>query len=102
MNYVKSTSFSAMVEGSPLRSILDKRGVQQGDPFSPLLFVIILDYLVRLTKVVKDKRFELYINGGATVEPIIAFANNVAFFIKASRKLLKTIGEILEEFCKFY
>jgi len=68
---IKSTSFSALVEGSPTKLFQPQRGVCQGDPLSPLLFIVVIKYLVRLMKkAIADRRLEMYINGGASVELI--------------------------------
>lgn len=90
-----------MLEGSPT-DVFQPQWIRQGDPLSLLLFIIVLDYLIRLTKkVVTDKHLEVCTNEGAAVEPIIAFANDMTFFSRASYKSLKTISEILDEFCSF-
>lgn len=41
---ITSTSFSATVEGSPTMIFGAKRGLWWGDPFSPLLFIVVLEY----------------------------------------------------------
>lgn len=45
---VSSTSYLILVEGSPTNIIQSKHGVRQEDPLSPLLFISMLNYLIKL------------------------------------------------------
>lgn len=83
-----------MVKGSPSEVFHVQQGVRQGDPLSPLLFVIVIEYLTRLiNKALSDGRLELYSNGG--VEPILTFVDDIALFCQASTKSFMTIMPIL-------
>lgn len=56
-------------------------------PVSPLLFVIVTDYLSRLVmQAVRNKRIELYTYGGVVVESYIMFADDIVFFCQVSHK----------------
>jgi len=45
--YLESTTISILVNGSPTQEIKPTRGLKQGDPMAPLLFLIMVEGLVR-------------------------------------------------------
>lgn len=45
MSCVRSVSYSVLVNGSPYGEILPERGIHQGDPISPLLFLFCMEML---------------------------------------------------------
>ena len=48
MSCVSSVSTSILFNGGKLELILPSRGICQGDPLSPYLFILCLDYLGQL------------------------------------------------------
>lgn len=57
---LSSTHYSIMLNGKPSDTIYPRRGLRQGDPMSPLLFVIGMEYLSRILMVIgtyKDFRY---------------------------------------------
>jgi len=60
MALVTSTSFSILLKGSPSRSFRPSRGLRQGDPLSPFLFILMME---RLGKVINSAKVEARIQG---------------------------------------
>lgn len=50
MNLISSPSFSVLLNGSPSSPFCPSRGISQGDPLSPFLFVLMAKGLSRLLK----------------------------------------------------
>lgn len=57
---IKSTSFSILVNGSPSTPFSPSRGIRQGDPLSPFLFVILME---GLSRIIHKAKAEWKLNG---------------------------------------
>jgi hypothetical protein len=55
MFYVETVDFSVIFNGSTIGPIIPGRGLRQGDPLSPHLFILCAEGLSALIKKVKDR-----------------------------------------------
>ena len=88
---VFTVRFSVLVNGSPAGFSGSSRGLRQGDPLSPLLFLLIMEVLSRIMKKTEEAGFIQ----GFHVGPInsigihvshLLFANDTILFCDASRE----------------
>lgn len=52
--YITTTSFVVLINGDPFKFFTATRDLRQGDPLSPLLFIMIMEALNRLLGRAKD------------------------------------------------
>eukprot|EP00253_Pinus_taeda_P023451 PITA_23451 len=55
LELIKSTRYSILVNGTPSKPFKPSRGIRQGDPLSPFLFVILMEGLSRLITKKKEE-----------------------------------------------
>lgn len=48
MACISTPSFSIIINGNTCSFFKGKKGMRQGDPISPLLFVVVMEYLTRI------------------------------------------------------
>lgn len=64
----------------------------QGDPLSPLLFTVVIDYLSKLiSQALRERKIELYTTDGVTVESHLVFADDVVFFYHSLNKSIRAL-----------
>lgn len=56
MACINTTKYRIAINGGLYGSITRKRGLRKGDPISPLIFVIFMEYLTRILNKVVDMR----------------------------------------------
>jgi hypothetical protein len=97
---MSSGTSSILLNGVPGQSFHCKRGVRQGDPLSPLLFVMAADLLqCVVNKAHSQGLFSLPIPNNASCDfPIIQYADDTILIMKASQTKLHCLKGILEGF----
>ncbi|XP_022852082.1 uncharacterized protein LOC111373749 [Olea europaea var. sylvestris] len=80
---ISTPSFSLAINGSIHGFFKGKRGLRQGDPLSPLLFVICLEYLSRALKVATNNLdFNYHPKCGPLKITHLAFADDLMLFAR--------------------
>ncbi|CAL1399381.1 unnamed protein product [Linum trigynum] len=97
---LRSTSFSVLMNGSPSGFFSPSRGLRQGDPLSPLLFVLCTEgFAAILRKAITDKRL-----GGVKVAPQaprishLFFADDSYLFLRGTLQECENLIDVLNEY----
>ncbi|XP_071714730.1 uncharacterized protein [Rutidosis leptorrhynchoides] len=100
LNCLKSASISILVNGSPTREFTLGRGVRQGDPLSPFLFILAAEGLNILTKAALDKGLFKGIEVGREKVLVshLQYANDTIFFGEWSRSNACNLMNLLKCF----
>ena len=102
MSCVTTTSFSVLVNGRPFGNVLPSRGIRQGDPLSPYLFLL---YTKGFTSLLVKAEIGGTLHGvsicrNAPKITNLLFANDSLIFSKASSAKINSIVEILQVYAK--
>lgn len=107
INWIKecivTPSFSVLVNGVSGSSFRPSRGIRQGDPLSPYLFILCAELLARQFAAAcrhQDKIIGVRIIGHSGIRiPFLTFANDTMIFAKASSESCHLIHSILDKYC---
>ena len=102
MSCITSVSYSVLINGSPEGYILPQRGIRQGDPLSPYLFILCAEVLSHMMNQALADRSLLGIKIANQAPPVnhLLFADDSLFFSLANKKSalkLKKIFKIYED-----
>lgn len=96
---VETVLYTVVVNGNAVPSFEGRRGLWQGDHVSPLLFVLVMDYLSRLMKRASSSlHFRFHPNCKPLGLTTLMFADDILIFRKGHEPSLRLIVAALKEF----
>lgn len=90
-----TTSSKVLVNGQPMQGIKQARGVRQGDPLSPLLFILAIDPLQRIIEVASQKGVLKSVLPKAANLRCSLYADDAAVFSHPSASQIDRLHKIL-------
>jgi hypothetical protein len=93
-----SSSTRILVNGEPGELICHQRGLRQGDPLSPMLFIIVMDVLNSLISKASERRLLQPILRRGIGQWISIYADGVVMFLQPHKDELSMVKEILRIF----
>ena len=102
MNCVSGPSMNLLWNGERTGSFQPRRGLRQGDPLSPYLFVLCMERLCHMIDLsTASKKWKpISISRGGPKLSHICFADDLILFAEASVSQIRIIRGILETFCQ--
>ncbi|KAL8463730.1 hypothetical protein ACS0TY_034404 [Phlomoides rotata] len=99
MECVSTPSYSIAINGSSEGFFQGKRGIRQGDPMSPGLFLICMEYLSRLIHMnTKDSNFNFHPKCDKVGITHLAFADDLMLFSRGDYLSVKILIDTLDNF----
>ncbi|GKV45492.1 hypothetical protein SLEP1_g52564 [Rubroshorea leprosula] len=97
---LQSSMISILVNGSPTKQFSVNKGIRQGDPLSPFLFLLVVEGLNGLMQLAVDKDLfkGVRIGNGNVAVSHLQFADDTLFFGEASEENIKAIKCIMRTF----
>ena len=100
MECISSVQYRILLNGDPRGLIVPQRGLRQGDPLSPYLFILCTEALIANIKKAEREKQLTGIKVARACPSIshLLFADDSLFFCKAQREECHTILRILKEY----
>ncbi|WVZ69533.1 hypothetical protein U9M48_018306 [Paspalum notatum var. saurae] len=94
-----STSFTRLlINGDPGEYIGHRRGLRQGDPLSPMLFILVMENLNALISYADRKHLLQPIASHQAKHRISTYADDVVMFLRPTNQDITTVTGVLEIF----
>ncbi|XP_026417250.1 uncharacterized protein LOC113312728 [Papaver somniferum] len=95
----KSAKLSVMINGGPCGFFSMHRGLKQGDPLSPILFILMEDVLSRnITKLVNTGQITPMVVRNGIYPTHLFFADDVFLFCNGDKKTLLCLFKLIEKY----
>ncbi|VFQ80611.1 unnamed protein product [Cuscuta campestris] len=99
MNSIQHSIISTLVNGTPSKPFNPRRGVRQGDPLSPYIFIIAMEGFTRsLNKLVSTGHLTGFNTGRIQMVNHLSYADDVLVFTNGSIHNLKKLKNFLSNF----
>jgi hypothetical protein len=95
-----SSSSRVLLNGTPGKPIKHERGLRQGDPLSPMLFILAMDPLQRLLQVATEKEILHPISTRTKGIKTSLYADDAAIFVSPTKQDITGLKNILDVFGK--
>ncbi|KAE8777808.1 hypothetical protein D1007_49394 [Hordeum vulgare] len=95
---LNSASTKVVVNGVPRRSFVHAKGLRQGDPISPLLFMIAMDVLTSIINKAESNGIISALTGVTAMQRLSIYADDVALFIRPSAQDMSFVRNALHIF----
>jgi len=92
MSCVRTVSYSNVVNGQATQNFAAAKGLRQGDPISPFLFAIAMEYLSRLLKGLKEEtNFKYHPKCSKLDITHLCFADDLLIFSRGDLNYIKAL-----------
>ena len=98
MRCVTNVKYAIKVNGKLSKPFCPSRGLHQGDPISPYLFLLCAEGLSSLMKKKEQQGYLRGVRNGSTGPPVshILFADDTIFFIRGDAKSVQALNDVLQ------
>jgi len=95
---LSSSSIQVLLNGIPGEAILHRRGLRQGDPLSPMLFILVMDVLNRMFTRASEVGLLLPLSSRPIQHRISLYADDVAIFLRPNAADINLSLQLLDLF----